>query len=128
MAGHEVLVLGIWVRVLVSQLMQYIVKHNELNGDEGIFVTEVLNNILVKVSTFLQTSTPGQELTISIAAEDDIATQFIGLTAEQAEDKAEELGLKLRNWSQIGAGTMDYRTDRVNIWTSDDIVIKANIG
>jgi hypothetical protein len=108
--------------------LKYILKYDGKSQGKGVLVTDQIGTATNEILSALANSPAGTEITISLFDEDDFATQFIGLTTERAEDKAEELGLKLRNWSQISAGTMDLRADRINIWTHDDIVVKANIG
>lgn len=58
----------------------------------------------------------------------DHADDFVGMTAEQAQAHADELGLTLR-LAPIGSPvTMEYRYGRVNGWLRDDVIAEVTVG
>lgn len=57
--------------------------------------------------------------------------QYLGLTEQQAKDLAKDNGFTVRVAGRDGecyALTMDYRTDRVNVYLEDGTVTAATIG
>jgi hypothetical protein len=57
--------------------------------------------------------------------------QFIGLPPKEAKQKAADDGLETRLAGRDGtcfAMTMDYRSDRVNFYVEDGVVVVATIG
>lgn len=66
------------------------------------------------------------------AASNDLAKEhaddFIGMTAEQAQAHADELGLVLRLAPVGSPVTMEYRYGRINGWTRDDVIAEVSVG
>lgn len=55
-------------------------------------------------------------------------SEFLGLSAREAEALAGALGWRFRNMSEGGWFTQELRHDRVNVWIKDDVVTRAELG
>ena len=58
----------------------------------------------------------------------DHAAGFVGMTAEEAQAHADELGLTLRLVPVGAAVTAEYRYGRVTGWLRDDVITEVSVG
>lgn len=59
---------------------------------------------------------------------EDHADEFVGMTAEQAQMHAGELGLTLRLAPEGAAVTAEYQYGRVTGWLRDDVIAEVSVG